>query len=95
MKTTVTFLAIFMLAIGSAQLVKAQPAGGEPAMKGDDMGMDMGNDEGMMDENMDMGNMMDDGMGEGDDWSLEQDGTTDQGTEAAPSDEGTQEAPGK
>ena len=76
MKRTVTLLAAIMLAIGTVQLVKAQPSS-EPMMKDKDMMMDEG--KGMMDEGMGMANKLDDtmmeGMGEGaEDWSLEEEG---------------------
>ena len=92
MKTTVTLLAAIMLAIGSAQIVMAQPSG-DAMMKDEgmiDQGMPMDEgmiDEGMMNEGMMeeyMGNMIDEGMmEEGQDWSLEEDNMADETIEDA------------
>ena len=82
MKTTVTVLAAIMLAIGSAQLVKAQPSS-DPMVKEKGM-MDKGAmddmEKGMMDHaGMAAGNMLDDTMMDegGEDWSLEEEGAMD------------------
>ncbi len=73
MKRTVTLLAAIMLAIGTAQLVKAQPSS-DPMMKEKEMMMDKGE---MM---MDKGEMM---MDEGEAMMDEGEAMMDEGIEAA------------